>query len=57
MTLPNRPYEAERGYRALNELGENAKLNGTSEMTLDEINTEIDALRIERQTVEGCKIM
>ena len=42
MTLP---YKAERGVEALIALAENAKRNGTSEMTLDEINAEIEACR------------
>ncbi len=42
MTLP---YEAKNGVEALITLGENAKKNGTSEITLDEINAEIDDYR------------
>ena len=49
MTLPKVPYNAERGYRAMIELGEEAKRNGTSDMTLDEINAEIEASRKERK--------
>lgn len=48
MTLPQKPYIAERGYRAMLELNENAEKNGVSEMTLDEINAEISATRVER---------
>jgi len=43
------PYNAERGYRAMVEIGEEAQKNGTSEMTLDEINAEIEASRKERK--------
>ena len=50
MTLPKDPYSAERGYRALREINENAEKNGTSEMSLDEINAEIDASRRERDS-------
>ncbi|MBR1438187.1 MAG: type II toxin-antitoxin system RelB/DinJ family antitoxin [Synergistaceae bacterium] len=51
MTLPKTPYNAERGYRAMVEISEGAEKNGLSDMTLDEINTEIDASRKERATV------
>jgi DNA-damage-inducible protein J len=50
MTLPKEPYRAERGYRAMVELGDSAEKNGLSDMSLDEINAEIDASRRERQT-------
>ena len=49
MTLPKSPYAAERGYRAMVEMSESAEKNGLSDMTLDEINAEIDASRKERQ--------
>ena len=49
MTLPKYPYSAERGYRALRELEEMAEKNGTASMTLEDINAEIDAVRIERR--------
>ena len=42
MTLPKK---AERAVRALQELSNAAIENGTSEMTLEEINAEIDAVR------------
>ena len=48
MTLPKESYSAERGYRAMKELSENAEKNGLSEMTLEEINAEIEASRKER---------
>ena len=51
MTLPKTPYNAERGYRAMVEISEGAEKNGLSDMTLDEINAEIDASRKERATV------
>jgi DNA-damage-inducible protein J len=47
MTLPKEPYRAERGYRAMVELGDSAEKNGLSDMSLDEINAEIDASRQE----------
>ena len=53
MTLPKAPYIAERGYRAMLEIGEEAKMNGTAEMTLDEINAEIEASRTERSAARG----
>jgi DNA-damage-inducible protein J len=51
MTLPKTSYNAERGYRAMVELGEASEQNGLSDMTLDEINAEIDASRRERQAL------
>ena len=51
MTLPKTPYNAERGYRAMVEISEGAEKDGLSDMTLDEINAEIDASRKERATV------
>ena len=48
MTLPKTPYAAERGYRTMVEMSEGAEKNGLSDMTLDEINAEIDASRKER---------
>ena len=50
MTMPKEPYKADRGYRAMIELGEEAKKNGLSEMSLEEINAEIEASRNDRQT-------
>ena len=50
MTLPKAPYSAERGYRAMIEIGESAERNGVADMTLDEINAEIEASRAERRT-------
>lgn len=49
MTLPKTPYNAERGYRAMVEIGEAAEKNGLSGMSLDEINAEIEASRRERR--------
>ena len=48
MTLPQKPYEAERGYRAMLELNESAEKNGVSDLSLDEINAEIEASRKEK---------
>lgn len=45
MTLPRQDFKAERAARALQELSDAAALNGTSEMTLEEINSEISAVR------------
>jgi DNA-damage-inducible protein J len=52
MTLPKEPYKAERGYRAMVELGEMSEKNGISEMSLEEINAEIDASRRERKVLD-----
>lgn len=49
MTLPKTPYNAERGYRAMLEIGEASEKNGLSDMTLDEINAEIEASRCKRK--------
>ena len=45
MTLPKNDYKAERAARALQELSNAAMENGTSEMSLEEINAEIEAVR------------
>ncbi len=52
MTLPKAPYKAERGYQAMIALSESARINGTSEMTLEEINAEIEASRKERDSMQ-----
>ncbi len=51
MTMPRKPYNAERGYRAMVEIAETAEKNGLSEMSLEEINAEIEASRRKRKTV------
>jgi DNA-damage-inducible protein J len=48
MTLPQKDYKADRAVRALHELSDAARENGTADMTLEEINAEIDAARAER---------
>lgn len=53
MTLPKSPYLAERGYRAMLELSESAEKNGLSNMSLDEINAEIDASRKEQRSTKS----
>lgn len=45
MTLPKNDYKAERAARALQELSNSAIKNGTSEMTLEDINAEIEEVR------------
>ena len=45
MTLPKKDYKVERAVRALQELSNAAIENRTSEMTLEEINAEINAVR------------
>ncbi len=49
MTLPKVPYDAGRGYRAMVEISEGAAKNGVSDMSLDDINAEIEASRNERK--------
>ena len=51
MTLPKTPYNAERGYRAMVEISDASEKNGVSDMSLDEINAEIETSRKERQVV------
>ncbi len=48
MTLPKAPYNAERGYRAMVEISEESEANGVSDMSLDEINAEVEASRASR---------
>jgi len=50
MTLPKEPYRAEKGYRAMVELNEESEKNGLSDMSLEEINAEIESSRLERKT-------
>ena len=45
MTLPKSGYKAEKAARALQELSNASMENGTSEMSLAEINAEIEAVR------------
>lgn len=45
MTLPKSDYKAERAARALQGLSNAAMENGTSEMSLEEINAEIAVVR------------
>ena len=45
MTLPANEYKATRAFRAMQEISEAASAAGVSDMTLDEINAEIDAAR------------
>lgn len=51
MTLPKEPYRADRGLRAMQEISEASEKNGTAEMSLDEINAEIEASREERKAI------
>lgn len=53
MTLPRSPYNADRGYRAMVEIGEASEKNGLSDMSLEEINAEIDASRRERRAADS----
>ena len=45
MTIPKSPYKAELGYKALLQIQDEAQKNGTCDMSLEEINAEIDASR------------
>ena len=48
MTLPKQEYRDERAICAMQRLSEAAQQNATADMSLDEINTEIAASRVER---------
>ena len=45
MTLPKQEYKAEKAVSAMKKLSAEAQKNGTSNMSLDEINQEIYAVR------------
>ena len=49
MTMPKEDYQATRGYRAMQEISDSAAKNGLADMSLDEINAEIDAYRAENK--------
>ncbi len=49
MTLPGRNSGAAMALWAMNSLGAEARKNGTADMTLDEINAEIAAVRAGRE--------
>lgn len=51
MTFPKPPYIAEQGYKAMLEMGETAEKNGLSDLSLEEINAEIDASRQEHRDI------
>lgn len=53
MTLPANEYKATRALRAMQEISETADAAGVSDMTLDEINAEINAARTEQKTTGG----
>ena len=45
MVLPNQEYKGIKGLEALEQIAKESKNNGLSEMTLEEIDAEIDAVR------------
>lgn len=45
MILPRPEYKAHEAVLAMEEISRQARQNGTSEMTLEEINAEIEAVR------------
>lgn len=53
MTLPKSPVVESRAIRAMKQLSEEAEENGTADMSLDEINAEIEAVRAERRERKG----
>ena len=54
MTPNEQQYKAESAIQAMQELSQAAAQNGTSHMTLDEINEEIQAARKESHTGGNC---
>ena len=48
LTLPSRTASGNRAVEALRALSQDAEKNGTSDMTLEEINAEIDEVRRNR---------
>ena len=50
MTFPANEYKATRALWAMQEISEAASAAGVSDMTLDEINAEIDAARAEQKS-------
>ena len=53
MTLPRQEYQATRAVRAMQQLSQEVDNNGTAGMSLEEINSEIEAARSDRTTREG----
>lgn len=53
MTLPANEYKATRALRAMQEISEAASAACVSDMTLDEINAEIDAARTGQNSTGG----
>lgn len=48
MTIPKQNIRAEKAITALQEMSKESELNGTTEMSLDEINAEIEEVRKHR---------
>lgn len=55
MTLPKTETNESRAVRAMKQLSAEAAQNGTADMSLEEINAEIDAVRAERRARKGMK--
>ena len=53
MTLPRQEYQATRAIRAMQQLSQEGENNGTADMSLEEINSEIEAARNDRTAREG----
>lgn len=56
MTIPESEYKEERALRAMQEISEAAQKSGVADMTLEEINEEIDAARKERGLTGGSRL-
>lgn len=49
MVLPKEDYSASKALELMEELNKSASENGTDEISLDDINSEIDSFRTERR--------
>ena len=55
MSLPKQEYKAEQAVRAMQEISAQAQANGVADLTLEEINAEIQAVRNKNRRLEGNK--
>jgi len=51
--VPGNIYIAEKGYQAMVDIAKESERNGLSDMSLEEINDEINASRLERRKKKG----
>lgn len=55
MSLPKQEYKAEQAVRAMQEISAQAQANGVADLTLEEINAEIQAVRNKNRRLEDSK--